>query len=298
MAGALSTDRIALGSGRLVAEISPVGAELCSVQCDGAEWLWPGDPARWPRQAPVLFPHCGRTRNRTIRIDGHVWPDQPIHGFAPTSRFAIAFRSPERVTLRLDDTPATRALFPFSFRLDVTFTLTGGELVQEILCENRDRRPMPVGAGFHPGFAWPLPGGGAKDAHIIRFAADEPAPIALPDADGLMGGATMPSRVRDRVLQLDDTLFQAGSAIFTDLRSRALWFGVPGRAGLAMRFSTPYLVLWRWPGPGTADYLCIEPWAGLPDPAGFAGELSTKPGVALLAPGETRRWRMGLRPGA
>lgn len=292
------TDRITLGSGPLQAEISPYGAELCSLRFNGQELLWQGDVESWPRRAPVLFPHCGRTRDRQVRIDGQIWPNQPIHGFAPTSRFHVTAQSAESLTLSLTDSAETRALYPFAFELDVKFELRDGELIQEIACTNQDARPMPVSAGFHPGFQWPLPGAGTKANHIIQFEMDEPNPIALPNADGLMGGDTMPSLVENGVLALSDALFRAGSAIFTQLKSRSLWFGVPGRPGLAIRFTTPFLVLWRWPGPNEAHYLCIEPWAGLPDPAGFDGELISKPGVTRLQPGGTQTWLLALRPEA
>lgn len=292
------TAPIALGSGDLRAVISPMGAELLSLQLAGTEWLWQGDKAFWPRRAPVLFPHCGRTRNREIRIGGRTYPDQPIHGFAPTSPFEVSRNTGEELTLTLSDSDETRALYPFAFRLAVHFAIEGPLLHQSIACENTGEEPMPVAAGFHPGFAWPVPGATGKAGHILRFETDEPDPVALPNIDGLMGGATMPSPIAGNVLALTDSVFQAGSAIFTRLRSRSLWFGMPGLPGLAMSFDTPFLVLWRWPGPGEADYLCIEPWAGLPDPAGFAGDLHDKPGVTVLQPGQAAKWVLSLRPGA
>lgn len=298
MANTPFTDPIALGSGDLEADISPVGAELLSLRLKGVEWLWQGDAASWPRRAPVLFPLCGRTRNREIRFDGQTFPDQPIHGFAPLSRFEMTASAPGRLTLTMRDSADTRALYPFSFRLDVAFALENGLLRQTIAVTNEGDRPMPAAAGFHPGFLWPVPGTLSKARHVIRFEKDELFPVALPDADGLMGGATMPSPVKDRILALTDDVFRAGSAVFDRLQSRALWFGVPGRPGLAMAFDTPFLVLWRWPGPGEADYLCIEPWAGLPDPAGFAGELRDKPGMTLLGPGARAEWAISLQPGA
>ncbi len=294
----MSTDLILIGSGELAAQISPVGAELMNVRLKGEEWLWQGSPASWPRRAPVLFPHCGRTRNRTIRIGSMAYPDQPIHGFAPESRFRIATRTPETLSLVLEDSPATRALYPFGFRLEVRFAVRDGALHQEIAVTNTGPEPLPVAAGFHPGFPWPLPGQTDKSAHLIRFAQDETDPVALPDADGLMGGATMPNPVRDRILTLDDGLFQAGSAVFQNLNSRCLWFGVPGHPGLGLEFTTPHLVLWRWPGPESADFLCIEPWAGLPDPAGFDGDWRDKPSMTLLPPGEHTKWGLIITPGA
>lgn len=297
-ASSLPTDSMRIGSGSLTALISPFGAELMSLCLNDTPWLWTGSPSSWPRRAPILFPHCGRCRNREIRVAGTGYPDQPIHGFAPTSIFEVETQSADTLTLTLTDSSATQALFPFAFRLEVRFAVRGGALHQEIFVANTGHDVLPVSAGFHPGFYWPLPGQTAPQDHVIIFDQPESGPVALPDADGLMGGDTMPNPVYDRVLQLNDQVFQAGSAIFKNLESRGLWYGVPGQSGLRLEFTTPHLVLWRWPGPGKADFLCIEPWAGLPDPAGFMGDLRDKPGTTLLAPGACTKWGLIMQPGA
>jgi galactose mutarotase-like enzyme len=48
-----------------------------------------------------------------------------------------------------------------------------------------------------------------------------------------------------------------------------------------------------WTKPG-APFLCIEPWQGLADPVGYAGEFRDKPYVIALAPGESRNFRMTI----
>jgi galactose mutarotase-like enzyme len=42
------------------------------------------------------------------------------------------------------------------------------------------------------------------------------------------------------------------------------------------------------------NYLCIEPWRGYPALMDFDGPLMDKPGLAVIEPGETRRWRAGM----
>jgi len=51
------------------------------------------------------------------------------------------------------------------------------------------------------------------------------------------------------------------------------------------------LGVWQKPG---ANYICIEPWAGIADPAGFAGDFRDKPGVMELAAGSSRSFRMDV----
>ena len=59
----------------------------------------------------------------------------------------------------------------------------------------------------------------------------------------------------------------------------------------------PYLGIWTKAGQGDARYLCIEPWSALPDARFSPRELSEKPGVRTLAPGERAvlEYRMTFR---
>ena len=53
-------------------EVDSLGAELASVvdKASGAEMLWQGDPAVWPRRAPILFPYCGKLVNGSFTVEG------------------------------------------------------------------------------------------------------------------------------------------------------------------------------------------------------------------------------------
>ena len=289
---------LALQSEPLAALISPFGAELLSFTHEKTEWLWQGSAATWPRRAPILFPFCGRVHRQTIWVDGVAYPNQPIHGFAPNSPFTLLDHGRDYVQLRLTDTAQTRALYPFGFELTVEFRLNETELLQSLTCHNPNETTLPFSAGFHPGFIWPLPGATHQADHHIIFEADETESVALPDDNGLMGGERLACPTQGRHLKLNDRLFRAGSVIFDRLKSRSLWFGVPGQPGLRIEFDTPTLVLWRWPGPEGATYLCIEPWAGLPDPQGFCGEFANKPGITLIPPGKNHSWTIRMQPNA
>ena len=39
--------------------LSDIGAELQSIEKDGREYLWNGDPQYWPERSPILFPYVG-----------------------------------------------------------------------------------------------------------------------------------------------------------------------------------------------------------------------------------------------
>jgi galactose mutarotase-like enzyme len=278
------------------AEISPVGAELMSLRdSQGREWLWQGDPASWQRRAPMLFPFVGKLAGGVLRHQGRIYHHEAGHGFAPTSSFALARRDASGCTLTLAASESTRAFYPFEFRLSVSFRCDGGALVQVARVENVDTKPLAASVGFHPGFQWPLPSSpdAPRESHVVLFERAESAPIRRINAsDGTIAPEAKPSPVQGRRLALQDGLFTTGALVFDRPASRSVWFGVEGRRGVSVAFpDCPHLGIWMRP---PARYLCIEPWQGHGDPAGFAGDFHDKPGVVRLAPGEAFERRMSI----
>ena len=274
---------IPLSNGILSATIATLGAELQSLKdAAGSEWLWQADPAVWPRHAPILFPIVGKAAGNALLIDGRSYPIGQ-HGFARDRDFAIVEQGPGHVTLRLVADAETRTHYPFDFVLDLTYALDGATLAETATITNPGAAPLPASVGFHPGFAWPLPGSDApQEAHLVLFEKAEPAPIRRLGPGGVLPDG-LPTPVEGRRLALAPSLFAADALIFDRLESRSLWFGVPGRPGLRVDFpDMPYLGLWMKPG---APFLCIEPWQGHAAPEGFAGPIADMPGMLAIAPG-------------
>jgi len=289
---------ITIESASLTARINPLGAELWSLtDGDGCEYMTDADPAFWTGHAPLLFPIVGALADGRYRL-GEVAYELPKHGFARHSPFECIDRDQAGATFRLTNSEATRGAYPFAFMLDMAFRLEGWTLHMEATVANQGNDPMPFSFGFHPAFAWPLPGGAAKEAHRITFAEEEPQPIRCIDpASGLVLPEPQPTPVQGCTLVPDATLFEADALICDSLYSRTLTFGTDGGASLAIAFpDTPMLGIWQKPG---ARYLCIEPWQGIADPVGYDGDFRNKPGVVSLPPAGTRSFRMDVtvRPG-
>ena len=287
------TDLIAITSGDLTARINPLGAELWSLtDAQAREYMTDADPAFWAGHAPLLFPIVGSLADDTLRLDGIAYP-MPRHGFARRSTFELVTHDGASACFRLTDSPETRAVYPFAFALEMTFRLDGMTLAMEATIGNPGLASLPFSFGYHPAFAWPLPGGADKAAHKLLFVEEEQQPIRrVSPSTGLLLPEGEPSPVQGRELALSETLFAADAMIWTDLASRRLSYGAEGGAWLDVAFpDTHMLGLWQVPG---ARYICIEPWQGHADPAGFAGEVREKPGIITLAPGESHSIRMDL----
>jgi galactose mutarotase-like enzyme len=283
-----------LSSGRLEAAVSPLGAELRSLRVDGREVIWRADPAWWGSSAPILFPIVGGLNGDAYRVGGQSF-NLPRHGFARRRRFELVEAAGDRAVFRLEADAQTRAVYPFDFRLDIVFQIAEALSVCAIV-ENRGSGPMPASFGFHPAFNWPLDPAGDRAAYRLVFDEDEPAPMRRLTGGGLVEPDPIPSPILGRDLPLTDALFADDALIFDQPRSRGLLYGAPGGLNLRIDYpDMPYLGVWTKPG---APFVCIEPWQGLADPEGYAGDLADKPGMVTLAPGAQRRFemRVGVAP--
>lgn len=289
-------DLVSIASGDLTARINPLGAELWSLtDGEGREYMTDADPAFWTGHAPLLFPIVGALNGGEYRL-GKTTYMLPKHGFARTSMFEVVEQDTRSARFRLTDSPATRAAYPFAFALDMTFALEGLTLRMTATVTSQSDTSLPFSFGFHPAFAWPLPGGAAKEAHRVTFAEPEPQPIRRIDPpSGLVLPDREPTPVEDRTFMPTPALFEPDAMIWDQLDSQSLTFGAPGGASLDIAFpDTPMLGIWQKPG---AAYLCIEPWQGIADPLGYEGDFHDKPGIALLEPGEERSFRMNVTVG-
>lgn len=281
---------IEIGNGTLTARIDPLGAELVSLRDpQGGELMTDADPAYWSGHAPLLFPIVGRLNGETLRVGGR---DHAMkqHGFARRRMFDLTDSGDTHATFALRDDAETRAAYPFAFELRATYRLDGATLDTQVEVANPDAETvLPASFGFHPAFAWPLPGGGAREDHRIRFAREESGTLAALEG-GLIGTGERASPLDGRTLHLADDLFANDALIWLAPASRSVRYGGETGPQLDIAFDgLPTLAIWTKPG---AAFVCVEPWQGHADPVGFTGDFHHKPGVIAIPPGESRRFAM------
>lgn len=281
----MSTDRHTLRSGAMAATIKADGAELCSLKtAEGIELLWQAGPA-WPRHSPLLFPIVGRLKDDRLRHRGKTYP-MTQHGFARDVRFEWVEQGAGSCRLALVDSQATRARYPFAFRLEVAYRIDDADLKVAFDITNTGDENLPASIGAHPAFNWPLLPELEKQAYALTFSSEESAPIRRLEG-GLMRARSEPSPVRGKVLPLSERLFDDDAVIIDRLASHSVRYAADRGPSIEMFWEgLPQLGVWS--KPGGAGFVCIEPWHGFASPSDFDGEFADKPGLMQIAPGEKR----------
>ena len=103
---------------------------------------------------PVLFPSPGK-------LEGDRWQwggksgSMKQHGFARTLPWRVSELAggAARVQLTLEADATTRAQYPWEFRADLRFELSGSRLRLTFTLHNLDRERLPFALGYHPYFA-------------------------------------------------------------------------------------------------------------------------------------------------
>lgn len=270
-----------IDNGVLRAEITPFGAELISLKKNGTEQLWCGDPKVWEGHSPILFPICGGLNDGKYTYKNTEYVLEK-HGFAKNSIFAVEEAGEDYAVFLLKSDDKTKAVYPFDFEFRVKFSLCGSSLNAEYAVTNTGTGEMYFSVGAHEAYAC----AGGIENYSVEFECEEVFESSLQE-NGLMSRNTE-IVAENCVLNLKNEYFIDNSLIFQKLKSRRVRLAASdGKDVCKIEFADfPYLLLWTIPG---AEYICIEPWCGLPDYNGERTDFDEKPGIIRVDAGMTEK---------
>lgn len=271
----------------LICEVESTGAEIRSLKNKktGQEYIWPVNPEIWASSSPVLFPAVGTVRESTVIHKGLPFA-LPKHGIIRNNS-NLEFRqlSKEQVLFSLQNSPQIKQQYPFNFRFEVYYQLIDKRLQMRFVVGNTGMETMHFNAGGHTAYYCPLDSAKLSDYVIdIPTSQDLKAETIDPETM-LLGYEQRPIELNNGSLVLGEDLFKRDALIFADVDfDRVRLRHKDADKGLEVHFrGFPHLALWAKPG---ADYVCIEPWLGLPDRVDAPLEISEKPNYQSLSAGQ------------
>lgn len=227
-------DIVRIESDQLAVEVSSLGAEMQSLRTrDGRSWGWHGDPAFWAGRSPILFPIVGKAPDNKLMVDGQAY-DMQQHGIARRSEFRLVEASANACLHELISSDASKAAFPFDFRLTLRHAVEGTKLTLTAEVTNSDAKPLPFGLGFHPAFAWPLPGAEGREHFVQLDNGGEPKLSRLDG--GLRKPGLLPSPFVKGRLTLAHDHFEADAMIFPEGAGLGLTYAAEGGPSLHFSF--------------------------------------------------------------
>ncbi|MDQ0223077.1 aldose 1-epimerase family protein [Streptococcus moroccensis] len=272
--------------------IKPLGAELSSLKDKvGTEYLWQGDPAHWPGQAPVCFPICGSLRDgKAVTQDGKSIT-LGRHGLARRQNFDFLDQDKDSIRFILRDNAETCEVFPFAFELIIGYELDGKSVKTTYEVRNTGDEALPFFIGGHPAFNCPIEEGLDYKDYQLRFEHGI-EPYAHKNISG--GLLTRKERVlvpfEGEVLPLDQALFEDDSMAFENITAKSVSLETrSGEKVLSFDYEDfPNLVIWS---SGTnAPFIALEPWTGLATFDTESDIFEEKIGVSILPVDASKRF--------
>ncbi len=280
------SELITIKNDHLTAVISTYGAELQNLfDRDGKEYIWQGDPSVWSGRAPILFPICGGLKNDRYTLGGKEY-ELSKHGFAKRNEFSVFSKAQDSAVFLLRENEDTLRSYPFKFELLVSFKLIENSLSVEFKVNNLSDETMYFSCGAHEGFSLP---DGIDGTRVIFEKAEDHKNYKV--TEGLLDTVYEALGDGSDTLMLHKELFSVDAVVLPEIVSRSLTLvSADGSRKIKVEFPDfEHLLIWQVCG---ADYVCIEPWSGLPDIyGGKSFAIEEKESITALRAGNSLSFR-------
>lgn len=280
-------------SSELEVSVNSFGAELSSIKTnDGVEYLWQAKSA-WTRKAPQLFPFVCNFSKKSYKAGGEEYKSPSNHGFARDSEFELAERTDNSICLMLTANKETLKVYPFDFRLFITYVLKETEIQISYRVENTDKKPIYFYIGGHPGFNCPINDEGSFDDWYVEYEKNETIEQKNEQIDRIVLNS-------ERKLQLSRALFNYDVILKDKPNSKAITLK-SDKSSRYVTLSFPdaeCIAVWSPTSNDEATFVCLEPWSSVP--CYYDDEfddIENKPHAKKLNCGEVYRFSYSLRIG-
>jgi galactose mutarotase-like enzyme len=272
---------ITLDNDFLVVKAKREGAELTSIfsKIDKIEYLWQGNPEYWRFHAPICFPVIGNLIDDTCFVDNKPY-NMTVHGFARDMNFDIQSKQKDSVSFILKSNDETLEKYPYKFSLIISYKVTNNKITVSYEVRNEDNKEMNFSIGAHTAFSCPVIPDLKTEDYYLSFKEQKIQPFLL--SDGFLTENKKVLYEKTNQIPVSKELFENGVIILEDLEKKEITIGSDKNShSVSMSFEDfPYIAIWsKIEG---APFICIEPWFGLPDLVGSAGELKNKKGIKKL----------------
>lgn len=258
------------------------GAELESIYNKNTklEYLWNANPAFWAKKSPVLFPVVGNLKTDTYYYKNKSY-SLTRHGFARDMDFTCIDQKNDSITFSLESNGITKAVYPFSFRFTITYSLASNQLIVTYQITNTGNDEMFFSVGGHPAFKVPLTDSTVYADYFLEFYKAENLYRWPISKEGLIEKTSESFLTNSKRIPLSKELFYKDALVFKHLESgKVNLLSNKNPHGLEFDFTGfPYLGIWA---AKNADFVCIEPWCGIADSVDTDQQLINKEGIIRL----------------
>lgn len=277
---------VLISNQKIKAKINTLGAELVSLinLSTDNELMWQKNPNFWNKCSPVLFPFIGAIKENKYYYKNKIYAFHNKHGFAREKEFKITSQTNNQVELLLSYNDETLKIYPFKFDFYIKYTAENNILKIEYKIINLEDKELFFSLGAHPAFNTPLGENLTFSDYYILFENNESGEGYVL-TDSLFCPENKKLYFEKNTLILNDEIFKNDIIIFKNTNSKKVYLkNKKINFTLGLKFEGfKHIGFWKKPN---AEYICIEPWNGLPDYKFHNGKLEDKKYIEFLNPKE------------
>ena len=275
-----------ISNDRITIQVDSMGAELKSLKevSAGREYMWNADPRYWKRTSPVLFPLVGGVKDGVFRVDGSEYR-MGQHGFARDMEFRLKSQVAHEIWFLLESDEETMRRYPYPFALEIGYELSERTVRVKWRVRNPAEDKLYFSIGGHPAFLCPIREGTKQSDYRLQFDTQSEIVSSVLE-NGLVSGEKVRYALQDGVLPVTEHLFDRDALVIEHDQAHRVSLVTPeGRAYLTVAFDAPLFGVWS-PPKKNAPFICIEPWYGRCDSAGYGGEWREREWIQTLGAGK------------
>lgn len=273
----------------LKVEVTLDGSSLTSIfdKKNNVELLYQKDERSWMGQDVVIFPIIAAIKDRECIVDDKVY-SMKNHGLIRYVKSSVVSHVQNEIVLGYRYNEETLKQYPFKFNFEVCYRLNDNELTVEYRVYNLDDKEMYFSVGGHPALI--VDGYETADEFVFKdvkltFEKDhEVNQFMLNDAGNLISH-TVPAVLPKEYMITKDTIEAVKTLIYDVTDVNTVTLHTLNRKFVFDISKSNVLAIWSKPGFG--NYLCVEPWWGIPDYESTNKKLEEKALIMKLSAKDT-----------
>lgn len=275
--------------------ISEMGGSLTSIfdKRINEELLYQKDERSWMGQDVVIFPVVGRLKSGSYLYDDKEY-FMKNHGLIRYNNLDVISHEKDKVILGFKYNTETLLSYPFKFYFEISYYLHDDSLEIEYRVVNLDNKVIYFNVGGHPGLkvnGLEELNGYVFDDVSLNFNKEYQVDKYILN-DGGCFISHLETCILPKSIEISKELIEKEKTLIYDVlgidevvlksKDKEFVFDISKARFLAI-----------WTDPGFGDFLCVEPWWGLPDYDDCSGKINEKKYITKL--GKDLEYKTGYK---
>ena len=216
------------------------------------------------------------------------------HGFFRSSEPKVIKQTENSLEFIFSENETTLKQYPFKFCIRISFIANEASLAVKTIITNNGNDEMPFMYGGHPGFKLPLEENLDTSDYYLDFKQDSLHLYPMRPAVPFFYNDPLEYPLDNGRLDLTKKKLHDGRTLVFKGSSSVKLASDRGSRAVSVEYGNfDFIGFWQDPAEG-ADYVCIEPWSGIP----LGDEIEnfeTRSYMERLAPGESKTFEYTIK---